>query len=193
MTIAELARLVASLPLNLTPAQQADLLRSTTLWDLISGLPSTPSFPTTPQNLPSGYLTWASAWGNQYVFFYPPGADPGILPYSESTKQPYTIGELLTLGNLAPALGISAFTGPVLVVDGVEDSVFCGGDCLASITGEPNGTSILDAAAAGFPDAKAFKAIALGQTGHAINLHYSAGAAYEQIQSFLQGQGIIVS
>ena len=115
-----------------------------------------------------------------------------ILPYSESTKQPYTMGELLTLGNLAPASPIAAFTGPVLVVDGVEDSVMCGGDCLSSITGQPNGPTILDEARRNFPKAKTFKSIALENTGHAINLHYSAREAYEQIQLFLQGEGIVV-
>jgi pimeloyl-ACP methyl ester carboxylesterase len=145
-TLSSLTSILASSAFDLTPSQQADLLRSTTLWDIVSGLPSTPSFPSSPQNLSSGYLTWASSFGNQYNFLHPPGIDPMILPYSESTKQPYTMGELLTTGNISPASPIAAFTGPVLIINGVEDSIFCGGDCLSSITGQPNGTTILNEA-----------------------------------------------
>lgn len=89
------------------------------------------------------------------------------------------MGELLTLSNLAPASPISAFTGPMLIVNGVKDSGMCGGDYLSSITGQPNAPTILDEASTNFPKAKKFKSIALEETRHAINLHYSAREAYE--------------
>lgn len=69
-----------------------------------------------------------------------------MLPYSESTKQPSTMGELLTLVNLGPASRIAVFTGPVLVVDEVEGGITCGGDCLLSIIGQSNGTTSVDEA-----------------------------------------------
>lgn len=61
-----------------------------------------------------------------------------MLPYTESTKQTYIIRKLLTSGNLAPASPIASFTGPVIVVDGGEDGIFCGDNWLWSITAQPD-------------------------------------------------------
>ena len=70
-------------------------------------------------NYPPGYLTNANSGANQYLFFLPGFFDPDLLLVGEKTKQPVTVGELLTLTN-APK--VNAFAGPVLVVTGCQSS-----------------------------------------------------------------------
>lgn len=66
------------------------------------------------ETLPRGYLVAGDAAANKYLFFYPGHYDPKILDYAEATKQPVTLGELLSLG--VPA--VNAFAGPVFVING---------------------------------------------------------------------------
>ena len=66
---------------------------------------------------PNGYLTNTNINANQYLFFLPGYFDPGALLAGEETKQPVTVGELLTLGS-APAM--NSYAGPVLVVTGCK-------------------------------------------------------------------------
>lgn len=68
------------------------------------------------QDLPNGYITWNGIEANQYGFFYPGHFDPEILAYAESTKQPYTLGEVLTLPCVPESAG--AFAGPVQMITG---------------------------------------------------------------------------
>ena len=64
-----------------------------------------------------GYLTNSNTGANQYLFFLTGHHDPQIIPFAESTKQPVTPGEILTLGSGPP---MNAFQGPVLVLTGCE-------------------------------------------------------------------------
>lgn len=66
---------------------------------------------------PDGYLTNTDASSNQYLFFLPDYFDPMLLLYSEETKQPVTLGELLTQGSLPM---VNAYAGPVLVITGCQ-------------------------------------------------------------------------
>ena len=84
------------------------------LTDPIAGLSQTPSL-----GYPPGYLTNANIGANQYLFFLPGFFDPGALLVAENTKQPVTVGELLTLGS-APML--NAYAGPVLSITGCKSS-----------------------------------------------------------------------
>ncbi|CAI7641347.1 unnamed protein product [Penicillium viridicatum] len=133
----------------------------------------------------AGYLKSADLGSNVYLFFYPPHFDTGLLEFAEENKQPMTIGELLTITGL-PAQ--SNFTGPVYVIDGANDVPFCGGDCLH--TGGKS-ASIPAAVKVIFPKTRAFSAYVHPNTGHAINLHYNATAAYKQIDDFLGAQGLL--
>jgi hypothetical protein len=47
----------------------------------------------------SRYLTWADRGANQFTFLAPSYYDPSIATYAESTKQPVTVGEILTIGS----------------------------------------------------------------------------------------------
>ncbi|KAL9124992.1 MAG: hypothetical protein Q9217_005747 [Psora testacea] len=55
-------------------------------------------------NYPNGYLTHSDADANQYLYLFPGYFDPGVLPFSENSKQPVTLGELLTLESFGKAL-----------------------------------------------------------------------------------------
>lgn len=136
-------------------------------------------------DLPTGYLTWANASSNEKTFLDPGFFDPGILQFSEATKEPFTTGEVLTLGGSPSAA--PEFKGPVLVLDGNEDFIFCGGDCSAS---DDPAVSIPAGVARAFPVAKAFEAYIQPNTGHGINLHYNSTAAYKVVQEFLIAQGL---
>lgn len=64
--------------------------------------------------LPRGYLVNSDAAANKYLFLYPGYYDPAILDYAEATKQPVTLGELLSLGGPPE----NVFAGPVFVING---------------------------------------------------------------------------
>ncbi|KAK4997345.1 hypothetical protein LTR66_003227 [Elasticomyces elasticus] len=132
----------------------------------------------------NGYLTNSNANSQQYLFFYPPHFDTGILYYGEQTKQPVTIGELLTLGSLPMT---STFKGPVLVFTGSNDLPYCGGDCFNTGTSAP---SIPSTARTSFPGASVFEAYIQPITGHGLNFHYNATAGYRYIQDFLMAQDL---
>ena len=171
---------------NLTSRDYLDILKTTEVWDLIAGYDTKPA--PVPQDLPTGYLSWSDAQNNQYNFFYAPGADTNIIYYAEQNKQPFTVGEILTLGGMpAP----SSFTGPVQVVTGRQDGPYCAGDCLA--TGDPAMANILAGVGMYLPESSNFTTYIPEDTGHALNLHYSAVMAYREIQEFLKANDITPS
>lgn len=136
------------------------------------------------QNYQLGYLTNGNIEANQYLFFYPPQFDVGILYFAEKARQPVTIGELLTLPSVPK---MTSFKGPVLVIDGSNDLPYCGGDC--SNTGG-TAPSIPEMAKKSSPNASAFEAYLQPSTGHAINLHYNATGAYKFIINFLEAHSL---
>lgn len=97
-------------------------------------------------------------------------------------KQTTSVGELLTIGTIvAPS---PAFTGPVDVVLGENDLIFCGGNC----------TSPTDQSAAVqpafYPNAAAGSQHFLAPgAGHNINAHFSAKASWDHQTNFLKMNG----
>jgi pimeloyl-ACP methyl ester carboxylesterase len=132
--------------------------------------------------LPSGYLTWGNLGANQFTFLTPPFYDPAFATVLEQTKQPVTMGELLTIG-AAPPFGAQEFAGPVLVLTGQFDQIFCGGDCLA--TGNASIPNIPGEVAPAFPKAKPFQTYIQPNSGHAVNVHFNSTGAYKVINEFL--------
>ncbi|GAB7365333.1 hypothetical protein MBLNU230_g6413t1 [Neophaeotheca triangularis] len=152
-------------------------IATTELGDLINGWNATAL---EPQAYPNAYLTWTDLTANIYAFLHPSNFDTGAAVFAESTKQPVTPGEIFTLANGYPPT--NPFTGPVQVLTGERDNIYCGGDCLA--TGGGAYASIPAAVAAAFPDASDFEAYIQPTTGHGINFHYNATAAYEVMQEW---------
>ena len=162
-----------------------DLLNMYGLSDYVAGLSSAPGL-----NYPAGYLISSDAGANQYLFFLPGHFDQGALFAGEATKQPVTLGELLTLGSLPM---MNQYAGPVLVFTGSGDLPYCGGDCLN--TGNPMLSSIPAAVAKNFPNVKQgnFEAYIQPNTGHGLNFHYNATAGYDVINEYLNGKGLTPS
>jgi len=99
----------------------------------------------------------------------------------DATKQTFTFGEFFTLGSVVAP---STFTGPVFTVLGEFDYIFAQGNAYY-----PSDLSVLVQPAL-FPDAsKGSKAYIVPGAGHAINLHFQAGLAFNQIQEFVKDNG----
>ena len=94
----------------------------------------------------------------------------------------------MTLGG-APAE--SPFSGPVQVVTGRQDAIFCSGDCLA--TGDPALPNIPAGVGKYLPQSSNFTTYIPDAVGHGLNLHYDAVMTYRQIQDFLEANGIAPS
>ncbi|USP82614.1 alpha beta-hydrolase [Curvularia clavata] len=139
-------------------------------------------------NYPSGYMTTSSLAGLQYGFLQPDNYDIGLAVHGEETKQPVTVGELLTIGSSPSS---SSFTGPVLVITGETDVPFCGGNCFGQIMGT-NYSNIPEAVAQVFPSASAFQSHIQPNTAHGLNFHYNATAGYKVMQDFLANHGLSV-
>ncbi|KAF1992062.1 hypothetical protein K402DRAFT_388632 [Aulographum hederae CBS 113979] len=138
------------------------------------------------QDLPSLYLTWSDLTTNQFAFLYPGFYDLSFGLLAEATKQPVTAGEIITLGNGAPPT--SAFAGPVLVLTGNEDTIYCGGDCLA--TGGAGGSVPENSVKGAFPSTSGFETYIQLNTGHGINFHYNSSGAYQVIQDWFAKEGL---
>ncbi|KAJ8067352.1 hypothetical protein OCU04_004705 [Sclerotinia nivalis] len=138
------------------------------------------------QNLPDGYLTWANLGSNQFAFFAPPYYNPAIAEYTEHNKEPFTTGEILTMA--AQPSSAPNFTGPVLILTGNEDQIFCGGNC--SETGASAALNIPAQAAVIFPKARTFTAYIQPRCGHAVNVHFNSSGAYRVMNGFLREQGL---
>lgn len=119
------------------------------------------------RDISDGYLT--SLPGLRSIFYQAPFFDPQVVVVDDQNKETVTVAELNTA---VPALGFSAsIHAPVLVVVGDLDAAFCTApSCSASgsLASEP-GFYPADACA---------EAVAIPDTGHDLNLHYSAQTTY---------------
>ena len=129
--------------------------------------------------LANGYVTAGSTAGIQSFFFRAPGFDPALLRLSEATAQTHSLGEILAPG----AQSAPNFTGPIDVVNGLNDFPNCGGDCLYPV----NLAAALKAVR--YPNAKNSSSYLAPDTGHGLNLHYSANQSYAHIHGFLKDNG----
>lgn len=106
-----------------------------------------------------------------------------MLDLVESNKQTLTLGEYITGGSVF--LAAPKFTGPVDVVNGINDLPNCFGNCLLPVN--------LAAALRGkfYPAGSNGSSWYLGQgSGHFLNYHYAAPGAYDHIQSFIKKNGL---
>ncbi|KAJ5720783.1 uncharacterized protein N7483_008717 [Penicillium malachiteum] len=134
-------------------------------------------------DLQAGYLTQQTAAGIQFAFYRWPNFDTTAFQSQVANKQTNTVGVLLTLGGvLAEA---PDFTGPLDVVLGENDFVFCGGNC----TYPENQAALVESTF--YPNAASGSQYYLAAgSGHAIAAHDSAGDSFDQMISFLQSNDI---
>lgn len=76
-----------------------------------------------------GYITTGDVFGNINDFFKAPAYTHDVAEYSEATKQPFAIAELVNLTPSLLEINATAFTGPALVISGEFDWIACGGYC----------------------------------------------------------------
>jgi len=113
------------------------------------------------------------------IFYYLPNADPEVIALDESLKQTTSSGELNT-GPVAIYGPISLqITGPVQVVIGQYDYIFCGGLVNCS-----DKTAVQDFEETKFSDSACVETAVINDAGHVLNLHLNADAAYSQMLSW---------
>jgi pimeloyl-ACP methyl ester carboxylesterase len=126
------------------------------------------------RDIPDGYLT--SLPGLRSIFYQAPFFDPQVVAVDDQNKETVTVAELNTA---VPALALSASIHvPVLVVVGDFDAAFCTApSCSASgsLASEP-GFYPADACA---------EAVSIPDTGHDLNLHFSAQTSYDVILDWM--------
>ncbi|KAM7186379.1 Alpha/Beta hydrolase protein [Rhypophila sp. PSN 637] len=129
------------------------------------------------EEVAKGYVTMASE-SQRESLLYSGAYDKRIPPVDFVYEDTVTVGEITALGfALAPSVG---YKGPVMVVTGVEDSMFCA---------PPQETceGILAGAGQFFPDAKEYRLLAVADTGYDLTLHLSAGDTMRKVHEFFGG------
>lgn len=105
-----------------------------------------------------------------------------VLAQADESKEPFTFPEMITSPYVVkPA---TSFTGPVDVVDGQYDFIFCGGNC--NLPTDQAALVIKEL----YPVASnGSQSYIIPGTGHGVNLHYTAPQAYQQIFDFARSNG----
>ncbi|KAM7213396.1 Alpha/Beta hydrolase protein [Rhypophila decipiens] len=148
--------------------------------ETIASMKYTPAATLFPGRFPSeevakGYVTMASE-SQRESLLYSGAYDKRIPPVDFAYEDTVTVGEITALGfALAPSVG---YKGPVMVVTGVEDSMFC-------TPPQETCEDILAAAGQFFPDAKEYRTLAVPDTGYDLTLHLSAGETMQKVNEFL--------
>jgi hypothetical protein len=146
-------------------------------------LPASVVMPRNPKynTLPVGYLMLALRSAFDYLFYYPGSFDPALEQLDFTNRATVSGGELVTA-----ALGThraAAFTGPVYVVRGKYDNIFCDTDCGSAASDELVDTRV------DYPVASAFDVYVVPNAGHCWHNHYTAGDTFANIHNWLAGKG----
>ncbi|PFH48441.1 hypothetical protein AMATHDRAFT_5789 [Amanita thiersii Skay4041] len=128
-------------------------------------------------SLPSSYVVTEGMYNDEMNFFRYPFFEAGVLQHASDSKGLFTLGQILTQ---APS-PTGPFNKPILVVTGDKDFIFCAGDCYQN-TGK--GSNLIDETKTLFP-AGQYSYYIPAETGHAVNLHFSAKESYEVIQKWM--------
>ncbi|EJU00557.1 alpha/beta-hydrolase [Dacryopinax primogenitus] len=83
--------------------------------------------------------------------------------------------------------GVSSFTGPVHVVTGDRDWVFCGSQCDIKPDGQHTILDLIGPTV--FPKSSNFSAFSPQNTGHGLNMHFSTPSSYTNILEWLTSVG----
>lgn len=131
------------------------------------------------KTLPAGFLTQQSAAGIQFAFYRYPNYDEDVFRKQVANKQTNTLGVLLTLGGIvAPS---TEFTGPVQIVNGQHDLVFCGGNCLY-----PTDQNVVTLSTFYPAASKGSQTYIAAGAGHAIAAHKSGPESFQKMIQFLE-------
>lgn len=139
-------------------------------------------------SLSIGYLEPTSPFGMQFLFWYPGNYDPAFQAIDYTLRGTITVGEGATA-----ALGIQTaplFTGPVFVVTGDKDVLFCGvtGTILTG-PGDCTGTGLLQSTSSLYPRASQYDWFAVPDCGHDWQFHLNSQIGFQQSFAWLAANG----
>ena len=113
--------------------------------------------------------------------------DPQIPTIFWKREDVQATGEVQSLGSLLASSFVSAvaadFKSPIALVIGQNDEVLCESDC-----GEGD-SNLAVMSKRYFADSRAFVPIVVPNTGHFLNLHYSAPETFGKIHEWLEQVG----
>ncbi len=120
------------------------------------------------------YMT--SVPGSRVAYYYEPNAHPTVLAIDESLKETTTVGEL----NTGPLIAYDPISfqveGPVQVVIGEFDYLFCGNLVNCSDPAE-----VQSYEEGSFSSSACVETAVVGDAGHDLNLQTNAGSAYAKM------------
>ncbi|KAI9716886.1 MAG: hypothetical protein M1812_005035 [Candelaria pacifica] len=125
----------------------------------------------------TGYLSWTDVYTNAETFFHQPNYETDALQFTEDTKMPFGILEMVSLGTME--LKAPQFNGPVLVLNGEHDLLQPGG----------GGSGFQASAESTFTGSKKVVAAIHPGAGHGFNFHTNATGAYGVMLDFVKSSG----
>jgi hypothetical protein len=142
--------------------------------------------------LDPGYVTIASAQNRRASFYGPDGSfDPAIptLDFQREDAQPQ--GELNSITTALGEEGFPAFvneklTSPLAFLLGEQDNIFCGGECGAN----GNLSNVARRSQGFYPSVNEFGTHITPNTGHDVNLHFSAPETFTWVADWLENIGL---
>ena len=168
----------------------------------------------------AGYLTWVDLYANINMlvsincaqgtketynairFFKALGYDISAAQFLEANKQPFAVGELLTAEPSLSKFPVPKFSGPVLLINGAYDFIFCDGCVLSTRLLMWKGCGFFadffcsycvdvlqHPAAELFSSSMNFESHVQPGMSHAMNLHYNATGYYRVVTDFLSDNG----
>jgi pimeloyl-ACP methyl ester carboxylesterase len=145
---------------------------------LLSNLYPADSDPKFGEQFPDNY--WTTLPGKRGdAFYYLPNADPAVVALDESLKQTTSSGELDTGPGMCFDPISFQIEGPVLVVIGQYDYLFCG-----NLVNCSDKSAVQDFEETKFSDSACVETAVINDAGHVLNLHLNADAAYSQMLSW---------
>ncbi|KAK2759121.1 hypothetical protein FQN54_003220 [Arachnomyces sp. PD_36] len=131
------------------------------------------------------YLTRGSESGHRKAFYGLEGTfDPAFAAHDFETKNTVTVGEMATL--FRGFLSSDDYAGFVHVINGEIDTLLCegpGGVCSDGVEGS---TAKVEES---YPNVKGFSYDVIAETGHCLNLHYTAEKTFKAAHEFLNETG----
>ncbi|ORY29832.1 Alpha/Beta hydrolase protein [Naematelia encephala] len=147
------------------------------------------AYPSRFSSLGNDYVITPSVSADQLGFFHYPNYTQSALELFTTTKSEYSLGQQNSIAGPLK-LNRSNYTNPTLVVTGANDAPYCAADC--SVTSLGGNKTQLDTARTLYPGVadSAFETFVVPATGHGINYHETAYAAYQEIIAFIKRQNV---
>ncbi|PWN53405.1 alpha/beta-hydrolase [Violaceomyces palustris] len=132
---------------------------------------------------PSTWLATGSEASDIINFFYPNAYDQASFDLARSTEQAVTLGSLFTIGTVSGTA--KDFKGPVQVVTGAKDFIFCSSNCWNG-----DGSNKLEGVKDLYPAAKSFDTLVPEAVGHGVTAHRAQPEISRMMLEFIMEKGL---